>query len=205
METNRIERHIRALELGSVCAALGARIRTITHVTGMPREEIARLFFTRGALPARGRAPDSPDWYHGANLLERAEACIFVSIYRRIRDLGYAPPEALVTGYTHYRAICREPPRISFDRAFDLASHMDGVWLAKEQSFSLLKCPVCASQYLSAVSTEPASNHECPFCKVVARYTRDPRIQSSFPVRDLPDVNKLQLGIVALSRQRRDQ
>lgn len=204
MEINRAERHIRALGLAKECAAFGARVRTIGYVTGLPHGEVARLFFADRKSAPRGRPPDSPDWYHSANLLNRAEASIFVSVYRRVRDLGFGPAEALVSGYKHYRAVCRNQPRISFDRAFDLASHMDGLWLARTSNFSLLNCPACTSQYVTAVSAHPVSNHECPFCKLVTRYPRDPRIQSSFPVRELPDLSSLQLGVIALSRRSRN-
>lgn len=204
MDSNRVERHIRALGLAQACAAFGARARTIGYVTGLPRGELTRLFFADRKTAPRGRPPDSPDWYHSANLLNRAEASIFVSIYRRIRDLGFGPAEALVAGYKHYRAVCPEQSRISFDRAFDLASHMDGLWLARTSNFSLLECPVCTSQYVTAVSAQPVSNHECPFCKLVTRYPRDPRIQASFQVRDLPDMTSAQLGVIALSRQSND-
>ena len=95
MNLNYAERHIRALGLAKECAALGARIRTIEYVTGLAHGEIGRLFFPDRASAPRGRAPDSPDWYHNANLLNRAEASILVSIYRRIRKLGFDPAEAL--------------------------------------------------------------------------------------------------------------
>jgi flagellar transcriptional activator FlhC len=201
IEIERAERHIRALALAKECAILGARLRTISYITGLTHRELSRLLFAHGQSIPCGRHPDSPDWYHSANLLNRTEASIFVSIYRRIRDLGFGPADALVSGYRHYQTSCHQQPRVSFDRAFDLASHIDGLWLARKSNFSLLNCPVCASQYVAAVSVHPVSNHECPFCKLVSRYQRDPRIQSSFPVRDLPDVSSLQLGMVALPRR----
>ncbi len=200
IETKHAERHIRSLNLAKDCAELGARFRTINFVTGLSQRELNGLFFPDGTTTPRGRAPDSPDWYHSANLLNRAEASIFVSIYRRIRDLGFGPPQALVSGYRHYRSACILEPRISFDRAFDLASHVDGVWLVKAANFSLLPCPVCSSQYVAAVSITPVSNHECPFCKLIARYPRDPRIQTAFPIRDLSDVLSLHSSFLALSR-----
>lgn len=202
--TTQAERHIRALALAKECAALGARMRTIAYVTGLAHSQLAHLFFADRTSAPRGRPPDSPDWYHSANLLNRTEASIFVSIYRRIREMGFAPGEALVSGYRHYLSVCRAHPRISFDRAFDLASHMDGLWIVRTPSFSLVTCPACTSQYVTTVSAHPATNRECPFCKLLARYRRDPRIQTSFPVNALPDVSQIQLGIVALSKRTKD-
>ena len=63
----RVDRQLRALTLAKECAALGARVRTISHVSGMnPRDLLRLLFPDRQAVP-RGRPPDSPEWYHGAN------------------------------------------------------------------------------------------------------------------------------------------
>lgn len=199
--TNHAERHIRALALAKECVALGARIRTVAYVTGLPHGQLTHLFFSDCTLAQRGRAPDSPDWYHSANLINRTEASIFLSIYRRIRELGFGPTEALVAGYRHYLTVCRNHPRIHFDRAFDLASHMDGLWTVRTPSFSLVTCPTCTSQYVTSVSAHPTTNHECPFCKLVKRYRRDPRLQTSFPVNALPDIAAIQSGTFVLSKQ----
>lgn len=198
------ERHIRSLGLAKECAALGARLRTISYVTGLPHGQLVQLFFADHKAVPRGRPPDSPDWYHSANLLYRTEASIVASIYRRIRELDFGPAEALVAAYKHYLSMHHGAPRISFDRAFDLAAHLDGLWLVRAPSFSLATCPTCASQYLTAVGAAPVTNQECPFCKLLHRYRRDPRIQTSFPVSVLPDFTILQLGIIALAKQTRE-
>lgn len=201
MDTNYAERHIHALGLAKECAALGARIRTIKYVTGLAHAQLAHLFFADRSSAPRGRPPDSPDWYHNANLLNRAEASMFVSIYRRIRELGFGPAEALVGGYKHYRAGCPVSPRISFDRAFDLASHLDGLWIVREPNFSLLTCVTCTSQYVTSIGAQLGSNHECPFCRLVDRYQRDPRVKTSFPERASPDVGSLQFSMIALAKR----
>lgn len=197
MNTNYAERCIRALGLGKDCAALGARRRTIACVTGLAQREIKRLFFSDHALAPRGRSPAWADWYHNANLISRAEASMFVSIYRRIRRLGFGSAEALVSGYKHYSQVCSGRPRINFDRAFDLASHVDGLWLVRVPSLSLLACSTCASEYVTSLSTHSIPK-ECPFCKLVKRYARDARIRDSFPMRALPDISKMELGVIAL-------
>lgn len=190
----RVDRQLRALQLAKDCATLGARVRTIGHLTGLPPRELLRLLFPDREHVPRGRPPDSPEWYHGANLLYRAEASIVVALYRRLRDGGFAAAEALVAAYRHYGSICESPQRISFDRAFDLAAHTDGLWLTSVQSFSLVDCPTCHSEYLAAYGSAPRSNDECPFCKLVQRYGTDQRVQASFPVRPLPDLSELELG-----------
>jgi hypothetical protein len=195
------ERHICALVLAKECVVLGARIRTVGYVTGLPHAQLTHLFYSDCTLAQRGRAPDSPEWYHGANLINRTEASIFLSIYRRIRELGFGPTDALVAGYRHYLEVCRHHPRINFDRAFDLASHMDGLWTVRTPGFSLVTCPACTSQYVTSVGAHPTTNRECPFCKLVKRYRHDPRLQTSFPVNALPDITAIQSGVLALSKQ----
>ena len=203
MNTGYATRHIYALGVAKECAALGARSRTIEYVSGVSRGEIRRFFFSDRASAPRGRAPDSHDWYHSANLPSRAEASILVSIYRRIRGLGFGPAEGLVSGYKHYLAVCGVHPRIRFDRAFQLASYVDGVWIVRVPNLSLVTCPACACQYLASMGAKTVTNSECPFCKLVKRYPRDPRIQTSFPVKVMPDIYAMKVGAIALSEPKR--
>lgn len=194
---NRAERHLRAVKLAMDCAELGARVRTIHHLTGLPPRELQRLLFNDPQTIPRGRAPDSPEWYHGANLLYRTDASIFAATYRRTRQSGFTAGEALVGAYRHYLLVSQSPHRISFDRAFDLASHMDGIWVAKSASFDIVTCPSCAGDFLAALGTVAAAEN-CPFCKLVHRYGNDPRVQNSFPTRPLPDPAALQRGMLSL-------
>lgn len=193
----RADRHLRAVQLAKDCAVLGARARTIHCITGLPPREIQRLFFNDPQATPRGRPPASQDWYHSANLLFRADSSIFVATYRRLRTTDFSAGDALVGAYRHYQMVCQAPYRISFDRAFDLASHTDGIWIAKSSSFSVVTCPICGSEFLAAVGTVPTGD-VCPFCKLVRRYGTDPRVQSSFPTRPLLDPAAFQLGMMAL-------
>jgi len=195
---SRVDRQIRALALAKACAAHGARVRTISRITGLlPRDLLHLLFPDRQAVP-RGRSPDSPEWYHGANLLCRAEASIVVAVHRRLRAADLGAGEALLGAYHHYCGVCQAPHRISFDRAFDLVAHTDGIWLTEAQSFSLVTCAKCRSAFLAAFGAVARSNDPCPFCKLVQRYGTDPRVQSSFPARPLAAPAPMQLGMLSL-------
>jgi flagellar transcriptional activator FlhC len=196
----RADHHLRAVRLAQECAMLGARTRTIHHVTGLPPREIQRLFFNDPQAIPRGRPPDSPDWYHSANLLNRAEASIFAATYCRLRRTGFGAGNSLVSAYRHYQLVCQPPYRISFDRAFDLASHTDGIWIAKSSSFDVISCPACHSRFLAAVGTV-ASADICPFCKLLERYGTDPRLQSSFPTRPMIDPALLRRVMAVLGRR----
>lgn len=179
--SKRIDRRVRALALSRDCAELGARVRTIHHITGIGMRELVRLLFTERDQPPRGRAPDTREWYHAANLLSRTEASVIVSNFRRLRAMGIGAGEALVCSYRYYRSVYQAPHRISFDRAFDLASHTDGLWIASAPSFALVQCTACGSEFLDAPGSSAHSSDPCPFCRLVRRVELDPRVRESFP------------------------
>lgn len=178
--SKRIEQRMRALALARDCAELGARVRTIHHITGISARELVRLLFTQREQPPRGRAPDTREWYHSANLLCRTESSVIASNFRRLRAMGIAAGEALVCAYRYYQSVYQPPPRISFDRAFDLASHTDALWIATASSFMLVECKRCGSEYLDAIGSNAREARHCPFCRLVRRVEVDPRIRESF-------------------------
>lgn len=197
MEISYVERHIKSLSLAKACAELGARIKTITHVTGIEHNELVRLFFVDERSAPRGRPPDSPEWYHQANLLEKVEASIFATIYWRVSGLGFGPADSLICSYKAYRAHCVQPPRISFDRAFDIVCHIKGIWARNRPQLALSICSSCHSQYLTAIGDRASDEQNCPFCKLVKRYPCDKRIQATFPPHSVPDMSSIQFGLLA--------
>jgi len=197
---SRVDQQIHALTLAKGCAAHGARVRTISHLTGMNARDVLRLLFPDRQSVPRGRSPDSPEWYHSTNLLNRAEASIVMAIFRRLRCADCHAGESLLGAYRHYVGVCQPPHRISFDRAFDLAAHTDGLWLTTTRSFSLVRCPSCHSEFLASFGSVARSNEHCPFCKLVQRYGTDARLQSSFPTRPLIAPADVQMGMLAFLR-----
>lgn len=194
------ERQLQRLVLARECSALGARPRTIEILTGLSPRHVLRLLHAERRTPQRGRPPDTPEWYHGGTLLDRTEASVFASLYRRLHALEFGPAQSLLGAYRRYRTVCRHAPRLSFDRAFDVARRLDGIWGAAEICFSLVRCANCGSEYLADAGATPRSPLDCPFCKLMARYPRDPRVQTSFPTPPLPDPACLQWSL-ALSAQ----
>lgn len=198
MHTQFAERHIRSLSIAKTCAELGARIRTITYITGLEHGELVRLFFVDKQSAPRGRPPDSPDWYHHkANLIEKVEAAMVMAVYSRMRNLGFGPADALVGGFKHYREQCRRTPRISFDRAFDLVCHTQGIWAVPSPQLALATCPLCQSRYLTGLGERPCQDRPCPFCQLIKRYSCDKRVQATFPPRALPAVGAIQFGLLS--------
>jgi flagellar transcriptional activator FlhC len=198
MQTEFVERHIRSLSIAKTCADLGARIRTIAYITGLEHNELVRLLFVDKHTAPRGRPPDSPEWYHQkANLIAKVEAAMFVAVYCRMRNLGFGPTDALVGGFRHYREQCEKTPRISFDRAFDLVCHTQGIWTVDRPQLALATCPRCQSQHLTCLGERPGYHRACPFCQLVKRYWSDKRVQATFPPRALPTVKSTQFGLLS--------
>ncbi|RZI59561.1 MAG: hypothetical protein EOP37_11100 [Rubrivivax sp.] len=200
MWTHPFEKHLGQLALARECARLGARLRTIEILTGLTARTIFCLLRADECTPTRGRPPSTPEWYHGGTLLDRCEASIFVSGYRRLCDLGFESARALPSAYRQYLDLCRTRPRLSFDRAFDLARQLDGIWEVAEAGLSLQACNTCTCRYLSVVGARSLSNCDCPFCKLTARYFRDPRVQSTFPSVPLPDLSCLEWSLALRAR-----
>ena len=176
MPGTRVNQRVRARALARDCALLGARVRTIHHLTGVRPQELMHLLFVGGAQPPRGRAPDTREWFHHANLLYRTEASIVVANFQRLHHMGFGAVEALIAAYRYYQSVYRPPNRISFDRAFDLAAHTEGLWIAKTRSFRIALCPRCGSEYLDAVGGEGTAVRACPFCQLLEKHGRDPRL-----------------------------
>jgi flagellar transcriptional activator FlhC len=186
--STRAERHLCTTRLAQELAALGARLRTIHVVTGMPPRDIQRLFFPDQRHAPRGRVPDSTDWYHRANLVLRVDACIFAASYRRLRSQGLDASPALIAAYQTYRSITPAPTRIGIDRALNLASQLDGIWLARQPSLSAVVCAQCGCHILGplgAADDDHAASRDCPFCKLLSRFALDPRLQSAYPARPI--------------------
>lgn len=200
MSRHSFERHLSSLALARECTRLGARPRTVEILTGLNPRVIAGLMHADQCRAVRGRPPNTPEWYHTATLIDRTEASIFASGFNRLCELDFDASRALTSAYRHYLAICRSKPQLSFDRAFDLARQLDGLWGATERGLALSRCRTCASRYLTVAGARDSGCHDCPFCKLRARYLRDPRVQAHFPSAPLPDLACLHWNLALRAR-----
>lgn len=176
---------LQRLELAAQCLELGARVHTLSLLTGLPPRQLQTFLRPPGNL--RGRRPDTREWYHGANLPARAEASVIVSLFLRLNAPEILPQAVFHSVYRHYAASCRRSPRISFERAFDLIARATGRWIPGKPGFSLHACPVCRCEYLTTLTNiAPRSNGDCPFCKLLKRYHKDARLQAAYPTCVLP-------------------
>lgn len=193
----RGDRHLRAIQLARQLAALGARLKTIHLITGIPPRQAQTLFFPDARSIPRGRAPDSAEWYYGANLILRIDACLVGVRYRQLRRQGIAAGEALVLAYRAYQAVTLPPYRISLDRAFNLVCHIDGIWLARAPALSVLACPNCGCEFLAAFGSVAHAGQACPFCRLLERFPLDHRIQACFPLHASPSATAPPLEMLA--------
>jgi hypothetical protein len=184
-----IDDQLRLLALARESAAHGARVLTISLLTGLIPYELARLVRSARKTPPRGRQPTSPEWYHKSNLLRRSESSILMATYCRLRDLGFGAEDSLLGAYRQYAGLFRAPLRISFDRAFELASHIEGRWLVQVKGLALARCPTCRLEFVTAVGVVTCASDECPFCKLTVRFRADARVRDSLPMPPIPDLS----------------
>jgi flagellar transcriptional activator FlhC len=194
----RGDRHLRAMQLAKQLAALGARLKTIHLITGIPPRQVQSLFFPDAHTIPRGRAPDSAEWYHGANLILRTDACLIGARYRQLRNQGLAAGEALVFAYRAYQAATLPPYRISLDRAFNLVSYIDGIWLASAPTLSVLTCPGCGCEFIAAVGTVAHPRRTLPLLQAAGTLSPGPSHPSVLPGSPALDMTERQLGMLAL-------
>jgi hypothetical protein len=171
---------LRALEVARRCVTFNARAATIAQVSGLGLRDIAAQF---SDLPRRtgGRFPEKPDyWYFCGRLSRRVEASIFLAQYRQIVTLGFTAQEALLSGYGRYLATMATQPSLTFERAFSLVGHLDGLWGVEQPTLALEHCNRCGSWHVVSRG-DTRAGRDCVFCRLAARYGADPILRARFP------------------------
>ncbi|MES2260644.1 MAG: FlhC family transcriptional regulator [Pseudomonadota bacterium] len=183
MAASDADSHIRALQLARECIALGARLGTVVHVTGL-RPSLLRTQFFRNGGSINGRRPESSEWVHCGNICTRADASEFASMFSTLRERQRCTPaEALVVAYRMYAESRPAKPALSFDRAFSLVSQLLGIWQCADASLAMHCCPQCRAQYLAEIGAPPPPAAGCVFCHLLHRYPLDPRVKAHFAGR----------------------
>jgi len=160
-------RRWRTMALAREAIELGARVSIAAAFTGLPKYEVQRLFCdTETPGVSSGRQPWSAGWYLTESVVVEIQAAYFYACFRQIRELGYPAADALVSGYKNYRRNFGHDPRLSFDRAFELITHVEGLWSTKPPCLMTVVCHACKSTRLMLRADEPVGTGECPFCKV---------------------------------------
>lgn len=164
MEFVQLDRHIDALALARRCMRLGARIPTITLITGLRHWEVANHL--RGHAP-KGRMPLWIRWNKVSK--QTAEASVFAAIFQSIMDMKIC--EANLAFITAYEVFQYQSPRrsncegcLSFDVAFNLICELKGIWTRKEPELVLRQCPKCAALCLWNIYAVDPRGVGCAFC-----------------------------------------
>jgi len=155
------ETRLRSLEIALDCATLGACQKTICWVTGLTRTLVRNEIFGDSA-PRRGRPSYSDDFIFRAVISVRADVGVFATNYRKLRDHGFAPGPALVSAYRHRVDAFNEPPCYTFDQAFYLVAHLDGIWAQRTPTLALASCPGCSASRVVPIGS--ARSEFCPIC-----------------------------------------
>jgi len=174
------ETHIRALQIAKECVALGARIRTVSRITGL-EQPLLKSFFYQDNSSTPGRRLESSDWYHRGNLMERAEASTFAVIFDTLLVHHRCNPvDALLGAYRLYLERCTMEPLIPFEHAFNIASELHAMWGSGPPQLMLHSCRRCRSRYLVAIGHKVTDRFGCIFCKLLRRYSSDSHIRVHF-------------------------
>jgi hypothetical protein len=113
--------------------------------------------------PPIGRPPYCEDLIFRRSARVQAEVAAFAAKYRRLTAEGITPAQALITAFTHYRSIIRQPS-ISFDEAFFVICGLEGIWAASTRMLELGACRRCGCLHLLPYGAAPAAAG-CPFCR----------------------------------------
>jgi flagellar transcriptional activator FlhC len=160
-------RHWHALQLAKQAVEFGARLSIVTAFTGISKPELERLFCdTERPRTSTGRHPWSPYWFLTNSIVIEIQAAVFYGCFRRIRQLGHPASDALIAAYRNYLRLFSHDPRLSFDRAFELITHIEGIWTEIKPSLMTVACSDCKSAYIMSRREDAVGSGQCPFCKV---------------------------------------
>lgn len=153
---------LRALETARECVILGARPRTIAHLTGLTPGYILRAVYCERYPAPIGRPQYSEDFFFKTTRRLQAEACFLATHYRRLTREGFMQADALIAAFRHHRAT-QPDSTFGFDQAFFLISRLDGIWAATKSGLSFVECLNCRSPYLAPHGM--AQRDSCPVCR----------------------------------------
>ncbi|KIP87322.1 hypothetical protein SN15_03165 [Stenotrophomonas maltophilia] len=179
MQTHFCEARMEQLARARAFVALDARPITVQRLTGLLSPDLHQWFYRNAEDAQRGRAPRSAQWYSNANLLQQLDANVFCALFNRLYQRGFAADEALLSAFLAYLELDFPHPRVDFDRAFDLASHIVGRWLTNDAHFWMVTCRHCGCDALTEKGLRVPLH--CPCCRLIKRYTSDPRLRSHVP------------------------
>ncbi len=158
----RLVRRLEQLGAGHrVCAVLAGE-----HWTNLYRASRGRPTVTCAHL---SRPMPLDHWSAKTEVTHRVQYAIFAAHFRRLVQLDLTPVEAICTAIEEMRKACHGYPKpATFDRCFEVAALLNGLWGVPTRQFELAQCPQCDAHHLvSKLETRPMG---CPFCMLIRRH-----------------------------------
>jgi flagellar transcriptional activator FlhC len=175
------DQHWATLNWARLALNLGARTQVVERITGIGHGELLRIFFdSSDNRKSPGGFPSSAEWFINANLITAVHATDLYAVFDKLRQAGNPPAEALIKAFEKYSTKYHHDPRLSFDRAFHLICHVDGLWTQDEPELQALACYRCQSIYVAAKWKVARSCDACPMCKLAQRFEASVRVSSRF-------------------------
>lgn len=139
---------------------LGGRAAFVSHVTGLEKTAVKRLYRQlRGAPSPPGQAPFTDAWFLGSDL-RMLHASLAWRLYKQLRQTGRSEARALIDAYTSYCCLTRQPVLDLMHTAF-VPSLVDmKLWQER-------RCKYCSASYLAPIV---ANDNECPGCRLYHRH-----------------------------------
>ncbi len=180
--TPEMRTHVEALELASGLVELGAGVQTVRTLTGLSRWQYQSQFGARPSRPPLRRFGPPADWYEEVNLICKVEASLLASMFDSMRASGRPPAQVLLAAYRCYRGLLPGPAQIGLDRAYQLVSHVFGLWKRTGMAPELMlrPCHDCRLESLTTLPGREFGSQWCAFCKLRRRYPLDMRLQQRF-------------------------
>lgn len=171
------DQHWVTLNWARLALNLGARRGVVERITGIRHSELMRLFCnSTDHRKSPGGFPCSAEWYIKANLITVVHATDFYATFDKLRKAGNPPAEALIKAFEKYAKKYHHDRRLTFDRAFHLITHVDGLWATGQPELQAFPCDRCGSIYVAARWKVARTFEECPMCRLAKKYVSSVRV-----------------------------
>jgi hypothetical protein len=150
---------------------LGAGDKVCAVLSEEPRANLFRAPRGRRTITCAYLSRPMPlsQWSAKTEVTHRVQYAVFAAHFRRLVRLDLTPPEAMCGAFEAMRRACRDYPKpVSFDRCFEVAALLDGIWGVPARQFDLVRCTACDSHHL--VSKVEIHQVVCPFCMLIRRH-----------------------------------
>lgn len=169
------------LNWARLALSLGARTSVVERIIGIEHSELLRIFFdSTDHRKSAGGFPSSAEWFIKANLITAVHATDFYAIFDKLRQAGNLPAEALIKAFQKYSEKYHHDLRLSFDRAFQLITHVDGLWSTEQPELQAVACDSCRSIYVTARWKVARSCDDCPMCRLTQKFDCSARVSKRF-------------------------